>query len=123
MPQPIVHFEIAARDADALKAFYETLLGWKIVADRPVDWYGLIDAKQGADFGIDGGLYKVGDGDQPGVRIYANVDDADVYMSRVESLGGKVIRPAGDIREAGIRVGVFSDPEGNVIGVVAPASP
>ena len=30
MPQPIVHYEIAAKDAKKLQAFYEGLFGWKM---------------------------------------------------------------------------------------------
>ena len=67
-------------------------------------------------------MYQVGENDSPGVRLYANVDDADAYMARVEALGGKIIAPAREIPGAGIKTGVFSDPEGNVIGVVAPVA-
>ena len=119
MPQPIVHFEIAAKDADRLKAFYADLLGWKITAfEGPMSFYSQIDGKQGAEFGIDGGLYRVSGDDTAGVRVYANVDSADAYAAKVEGLGGKVIVQPNEVPGAGIKIALFLDPEGNAIGVV-----
>lgn len=123
MPQPIVHYEIAAKDLPALKRFYTDFLGWDIQAFGPAGDqagdYEMIDGKQGAAFGIDGGMYPVGqDGDVPGVRLYANVDSADAYAGRIESLGGTVIVQPMEVPGAGIKVALFLDPEGNPIGVV-----
>lgn len=118
MPQPIVHFEIAAKDAKQLQGFYASLFGWKINANNPMQ-YGMVDAKQGAAFGIDGGIYaKAGARDAAGVRIYANVDNADAYMAKAVKLGAKVVAPARAIPEMGIKTGLFRDIEGNLIGVV-----
>ncbi len=118
MPQPIVHYEIAAKDSKKLKGFYEGMFGWKF-EPAPLPGYDMIEGKQGAEFGINGGLYQIEEaGDQPGVRIYANVDSADAYMAKVEGLGGKVIAPPMAPPGAGIKIGVFADPEGNVVGVV-----
>jgi predicted enzyme related to lactoylglutathione lyase len=118
MTQPIVHYAIAAKDGKKLHSFYESLLGWKFDA-TPMPSYEMIDGKQGADFGINGGIYQVEPGDdQPGIRIYANVDSAEAYMAKVEGLGGKVIVPSMEPPGAGIKIGLFADPEDNVVGVV-----
>ena len=117
MPKPIVHYEIAAKDAKKLEGFYEALFGWKVVHDAMPN-YGRIDGKQGADFGIDGGIYQVEGQDPAGVRIYANVDDAEAYLAKVAGLGGTVVVPANEVPGAGIKIGIFADPEGNVAGVV-----
>ena len=117
MPQPIVHYEIAAKDAKKLEAFYKGLFGWKM-SPAPQPNYNMIDGKQGADFGIDGGIYQVEGQDPAGVRMYANVDDAEAYMAKVAGLGGTVIAPAFDVPGGGIKIGIFTDPEGNVAGVV-----
>ena len=117
MPQPIVHYEIAAKDLDKLKSFYESLFGWTITNFGPEmrDYHG-IDGKQGAEFGIDGGMTQADD--MPGVRIYANVDSADEYAAKVEGLGGKVVMPPMEIPGTRIKIGLFLDPENNAIGVV-----
>ena len=120
MPQPIVHYEIAAKDFANVQSFYEKLFGWKFNSFGPqMAGYHGIDGKQGADFGIDGGIYPITqDGDVPGVRIYANVDSADAYASKVAALGGKVIVQPMTVEGAGIRIAMFLDPENNPIGVV-----
>jgi predicted enzyme related to lactoylglutathione lyase len=128
MPQPIVHFEIAAKDAKTLQRFYSTVFGWKINADNPMN-YGVVDAKQGAPFGIDGGIFQHGafqnaaPEDVPGIRIYAGVDDADGYMAKIEQAGGKIVYKADEVPGMGIRIGVAQDPEGNMIGVVQQLGP
>ena len=117
MPQPIVHYEIAAKDAKKLEVFYEGLFGWKF-APAPQPNYSMIDGKQGADFGIDGGIYQVEGQDPSGIRMYANVDDAEAYLAKVPGLGGTVIVPAFEVPGGAIKIGIFTDPEGNVAGVV-----
>jgi predicted enzyme related to lactoylglutathione lyase len=121
MPQPIVHFEIVAQDLPKLRAFYTALLDWKIAEPMAqMGDYALIDAKQGAPFGIDGGMYPRNPQDttMPPIRLYANVDSADAYAAKVEALGGRVVVPPTEVPGQGIRIALFMDPEGNGIGVV-----
>src|SRR6266508_485342 len=58
MAAPVVWFEIAGRDLDALTRFYGDLLGWKVDADNP-QRYGMVST--GAEGGIPGGIYAPGD--------------------------------------------------------------
>jgi predicted enzyme related to lactoylglutathione lyase len=117
MPQPITHFEINARDSVKISNFYSGLFGWNIDANNPMN-YGLVSTKDG-DLGIDGGIYQQdGAGDALGVRIYAQVDDAQAYLNKAEELGGKIVGQAMEVPGAGIIVGMFTDPEGNLFGVV-----
>ena len=119
MPRPIAHFEIAARDAQTLQAFYGALFDWDINADNPMS-YGLVTAKDG-DAGIDGAIYNhdaEDENDRPGIRLYMQVDDADAYAARAEELGGKSMGPAEEVPGFGIKVGGLIDPEGNIIGVI-----
>ncbi len=119
MPQPVVHFEISARDSGKITEFYSSLFGWTVNADNPMN-YGLANTKDG-ELGIDGGIYQQqGPDDTPGLRVYAQVDDADAYLAKAQGLGGKIIMPAMEVPGMGIRVGLFEDPEGNRFGVVQP---
>ncbi len=52
--------------------------------------------------------------------MYAQVDDADAYLSKAQELGAKIVVPAMEVPGAGIRIGQFDDPEGNRFGVVQP---
>jgi predicted enzyme related to lactoylglutathione lyase len=120
MPQPIVHYEIAANDLPKVKKFYEDLLGWKITTFGPQmgDYHG-IDAKQGAPFGIDGGMMARQDQDKlPAVRLYANVDSADAFFAKAKEMGCPTIMDPMSIEGAGIRIALVLDPEGNPIGCV-----
>ena len=66
---------------------------WSINADNSMK-YGLASAKEGK-LGTDGGLYQTEDAnDQPGVRLYAQVDDAQAYIEQAASLGGTVVGEA-----------------------------
>ena len=117
MPQPVVHFEINARDSAKITGFYTSLFGWTVDANNPMN-YGLTMTRDG-ETGIDGGIYQQGDAeDAPGIRIYAQVDDAQAYLDKAEELGGKALGAASEVPGAGIVVGMFADPEGNLFGVV-----
>ena len=119
MPQPVVHFEISTKDQKKITDFYSGLFGWSINADNPMS-YGLANTKDG-ELGIDGGIYEQqGPEDTPGLRLYAQVDDADAFLAKAQQLGGKLLMPAVEVPGMGIRVGQFLDPEGNHFGVVQP---
>ena len=119
MPQPVVHFEISAKDQAKITEFYSRLFCWTVNADNPMN-YGMASTRDG-DLGIDGGIYQQHDSqDTAGIRIYAQVDDADAFLAKAQELGGKVVMPAAEIPGAGIRVGQFEDPEGNRFGVFQP---
>ena len=119
MANPIIHFEMASKDTKKVQEFYSKLFGWNINADNPMN-YGLASTKEG-ELGIDGGFYQTADGnDRPGLRIYAQVADADACLKQVEQLGGKVLSPAVEVPGMGIKTAQFTDPEGNLFGVVQP---
>ncbi len=117
MSNPVVHFEIASKDTGNVRDFYSKLFGWSIDADNPMN-YGVASTKEG-ELGIDGGLYQTEDAnDQPGVRLYAQVDDAQAFLEMAASLGGTVVGEAQEVPGQGIKVGQFLDPEGNIFGVI-----
>ena len=119
MPQPVVHFEINAKDQGKISDFYTRLFGWSVNGDNSMN-YGIFSAKEG-ELGIDGGIYQQQDPqDTPGIRIYAQVDDAEAYLAKAQAMGGEIVVPAMEVPGQGIRVGQFEDPEGNRFGVVQP---
>ncbi len=108
---PVVHFELFAKDAPALGAFYGELFGWSL-QDLPDIRYVLIDTRAGA--GISGGILTVPDGwRQP--MFYVSVDDLQLALDRVERAGGATTLPP--ITEM-VSFAQFSDPEGNVLGLL-----
>ncbi len=108
---PVVHFELFAKDAPALGTFYAELFGWSL-QDMPDIRYVLIDTRAGA--GINGGILTVSDGwRQP--MFYVRVDDLQAALNRVEQAGGATTLPP--ITEV-VRFAQFTDPDGNVVGLV-----
>lgn len=116
MPNPVVHFEVNGKDGAKLQKFYADAFGWKIDANNPMQ-YGVVEA-QGS--GIGGGV-SGGDG-TPHVTIYIEVDDPAAYLKKVQSLGGKVVMDVTTIPGM-VTMAQFTDPEGNMVGIVAPGTP
>jgi predicted enzyme related to lactoylglutathione lyase len=123
MGQPVVHFEIVGKDAQALQRYYSDLFGWEISADNPLN-YGLV-AREGnlnADgVGIGGGVGGGPEGYSGHVTFYVEVPDVEAALAKAESLGGSRVMGPEKIME-GVEIGLFTDPEGHVVGVVKSAS-
>ncbi len=110
MANPVVHFEIAAKDGKALQEFYTQAFGWSVDADNPMQ-YGMVAAE---GEGIGGGIGQ----EDPGlVTIYVQVDDPAAHLQKVTALGGKVVQDVTQV-PGGPTIARFSDPAGNVIGLV-----
>jgi predicted enzyme related to lactoylglutathione lyase len=112
--RPVVHFEIASRDAARQQRFYADLFGWTINADNPMR-YGLVDT--GGSGGIGGAIAPAGEDGTTGVRIYVQVDDLARHLELAEKLGGRTLTPPTAIPGVG-DYAVFSDPEGIRIGLL-----
>jgi predicted enzyme related to lactoylglutathione lyase len=112
MKSPVIHFEVIGRDGKKLQQFYADLLGWQVDANNPMQ-YGLVASAEGEP-GIGGGI---GQGEAPMVTFYAQVEDLAAALKRAEELGGKTVMPPMEV-PGGPAIAQFSDPEGNVVGLV-----
>lgn len=117
MGQPVVHWEIGARDGAKLQEFYRALFDWKIQVDPNLN-YGVVDT--GGQGGINGGISTLPAEAPPYVTFYVQVDDLDACLSRAESLGGKTVMSPVPIPGVG-SIAMFTDPEGHLIGLFKPA--
>ena len=113
MPNPVVHWEITARDAKKMEEFYANLFGWHVESDNPMN-YGFVDTH--TDTGINGGIPQAQEGDQPRVILYVEVDDLQAYLDRAEELGGRTLMPPTEIPGI-VTIAMFADPEGQHDGV------
>lgn len=122
MQNPVVHFEIAGKDPQALQQYYQDLFDWSIVDASPMpDFpYGIINAPEQGP-GIGGGIGGVMEGG-PYVTFYVQVEDIQAALDRAVELGGSVIRPVMSIPGT-VTVAMFQDPEGNCLGLVASEAP
>lgn len=112
MGQPVVHFEIAGKDAKKLQGFYAGLFGWHIDASNPMN-YGVVDTH--GEGGIGGGIGQA-QGENH-VTFYVQVGDPQAYLNRIESMGGRTVVPVTEIPDM-VTFALFADPEGNVVGLV-----
>jgi predicted enzyme related to lactoylglutathione lyase len=123
MGQPVVHFEVVGKDGDKLQAYYSQLFGWKFDADNPMR-YGMVQregnvSREGIDIG--GGVGTGPDGYPGHVTFYVEVPDVEAALAQAESLGGtRVMGPEKPMDM--VEIGLFTDPEGHLIGLVKSAS-
>jgi predicted enzyme related to lactoylglutathione lyase len=125
MGQPVVHFEITGQDGGALQRYYSELFGWEIDANNPMN-YGLVprDGNVNAEgIGLGGGIGQGPEGYPGHVTVYVEVPDVEASLAQAESLGGTRAMGPAKVME-GVEIGLFTDPEGHVIGVIkaAPAA-
>ncbi len=113
MANPVVHFEIQAKEPKKVQDFYKNLFGWSIDDNNPMK-YGIVNTN--SEGGIGGGIGPSPEGVNR-VTFYVDVDDLQAYLDKAEKLGGKTIMPPTVIPDM-ITLAMFSDPEGNIIGMV-----
>ena len=114
MAAPVVWFEIAGRDLDALTRFYGDLFGWKVDAGNP-QRYGMVET--GGEGGIPGGIFAPGGEVGEYVSFYVGVQGLEERLRHAERLGAKVVQPPTPI-SATARVAMLLDPEGHRIGLL-----
>ena len=121
MAGAVVHFEIPADDVERAGAFYRDAFGWNI-NPMPEMEYTMLGTTPTSDEGmpsepgaINGGMFEREDDISTPV-ITIDVDDIDAALSKVESLGGKTVRPGVAVGEMGFAA-YFTDSEGNLMGL------
>ena len=77
--------------------------------------YGIVDTH--TENGIGGGIGGAQEGQPNMVTFYVQTVDIEASLKKAVALGGKVVMPATEIPNM-VTFALFSDPEGNVIGLV-----
>src|ERR1700710_2806989 len=117
MGQPVVHFEVVGKDGDKLKSYYAEMFDWEVKDDNPMK-YGLVDAAAGSvGPGIAGGIGQGPEGYEGHITFYVEVPDVEAALAKAEGLGGTRMMGPEQVME-GLVIGLFTDPEGHVIGVM-----
>ena len=119
MGYPVVHFEVIGRDGEALRRFYSELFGWEMQTD-PELRYSIVSREDNLSpegIGIGGGIGEGPEG-QPGhLTFYVGGPDVGEALAHAERLGGtRLMGPMSPME--GLELGLFTDPEGHVVGVV-----
>jgi predicted enzyme related to lactoylglutathione lyase len=119
MGQAVVHFEITGKDGKALSSYYSQLFDWEVDANNPMG-YGIVDREKNAGsdgIGIGGGIATAPEGYPGHVTFYVEVPDVEASLGKAEALGGTRMMGPEEVME-GLIIGLFTDPEGHVIGVM-----
>lgn len=117
MPNRPVHFEIPAEDVDRAIKFYENVFGWTFQkwGDQP---YWLVMTGPNSEPGINGGMMKRRDPNQPQVNTI-QVADLDAMIAKVVSEGGENVVPKMPIPTVGW-LAYCKDTDGNIFGMMQP---
>src|SRR4051812_45483467 len=124
MGQAVVHFEIAGKDPDKLQSYFSELFGWEIDADNEFK-YGNVQREGNTNsdgIGIGGGISGGPEGYDGHVTFYVQVPDVEAALAKAESLGGTRVMGPEEVMED-LTIGLFTDPEGHVIGVMTSGAP
>ena len=114
MANPVMHFELIARDRAKLRGFYGKLFGWR-EQDYPDAEYTILQS--GAGMGIDFAIGSSMAGLASGPTIYVAVDDVGTMLGAARKEAGvEVVQEPYEIPGMG-QFAVFTDPEGNRIGL------
>ena len=84
MPGKLVHFEIAAKDANRGKEFYSAVFGWQFENAMPEFGYWMTQTGEGQ-----GGAVYTAQADEQGPIVYFDTDDIDASAASVRELGGE----------------------------------
>ena len=117
MGQPVMQWQILARDPDKVTAFYSTLFGWRVNADNPMG-YRMVDT--GSERGIKGGVWPIGNEGHPYVQLFVEVSDVAACVAQAQWLGGQVVIPP-QVLPGGDEMAVVLDTEGLSLGLMKTA--
>ena len=122
---PVVHFEMPAKDRKRVIEFYSKTFGWQMQQlDEKMSNYILAGTTETDEKGmvktpgtINGGFYETKKKEAP--HLVISVDDLNKHMEMVKKAGGKILDKPMEIQGIGMFV-MFTDTEGNKVGMLQP---
>ena len=107
----IVHIEFKSSDFARTSAFYAKLFDWQTERNASGSYMKF----DGSD-GPSGGWVRADLVQSPGPIAYLTVDDLAAKLDEVERAGGRVLVRSMPFAGGG-EIGLFADPDGNVLGL------
>ena len=119
MPR-VAHFEIYTDNPEAVQSFYREIFGWNFqkFEGGPVEYW-LITTGPDDQAGINGGMTRPREGQNPGTLNTIAVASLDQTIKAIEQRGGKICVPKMAIPRVGW-LAYAEDPAGNVFGIIEP---
>lgn len=123
MKNAVDWFEIYTSDFKRAKKFYTEVFKYQLTdietnSDRHDQMEYAVFPNAGNNGGASGALVKI-DEAKPGIGgtlVYFATKDINTELSRVESAGGKIVRPKLQVGDFGF-IALIEDTEGNMIGL------
>jgi uncharacterized protein len=112
MSNPVLQWQIVARDPDAVTAFYAKLFGWKVTKANALG-YRQVDTGNG----IAGGVWPAPPDAPSFVQLFVGVDDVPAAVAEATRLGATVIVPPSVLPD-GDHIAILADPGGITFGVM-----
>jgi hypothetical protein len=113
---PVVQWQIVAKDPDAVARFYSALFGWKVQTNNALG-YRVIETGNGR--GIDGGVWPSPPEGHNLVQLFVEVEDIDAALVKATSLGATIIVPKSELPD-GDALAIVLDPAGLSFGMYRP---
>jgi predicted enzyme related to lactoylglutathione lyase len=117
MGQPVMQWQILAKEPAKLADFYTRLFAWEINTNNALN-YRMVDT--GSERGINGGIWPAPPTGHSMVSLYVEVDDVTAFVTKATSLGGKVVIPPQTLPD-GDEMAIILDLEGIPVGLFRPA--
>ena len=103
-------------DAGKSQKFYADMFGWKLGEPAPeLGNYAMADSSSA---GLSGGIGSEGPGGRARTTFYVDAPDLQAALDRATQLGCKVASPPMTIPGTSISLAQFTDPDGNLVGLV-----
>jgi predicted enzyme related to lactoylglutathione lyase len=113
---PVVQWQIVAKEPEAVARFYAAMFGWKVRTDNAL---GYREVDTGSPRGISGGVWPSPPEGHNLVQLFVEVDDVDAYVARATTLGATVIVPKSELPD-GDALAIVLDPGGLSFGLYRP---
>jgi predicted enzyme related to lactoylglutathione lyase len=119
MGQPVMQFQILAKNADKAAEFYNNLFGWNIDTNNAL---GYRVVTTGSKQGIQGGIWPSPPAGHSMVQLFVEVEDVTAAVEQATELGGQVIIQPQTLPD-GDEMAMIIDPEGISFGLFKPKGP
>lgn len=118
MGQPVMQWQILAKNPEHSAEFYTALFGWTVNASNALG-YRAVDT--GARRGINGGIWPCSPEGKSMVQLFVEVDNVAAHVESCKRLGGSVVMGP-QLLPDGDEMAIIVDPEGLPVGLFRPAA-
>ena len=116
MGEPVVQWQILAKDPEKAERFYTSLFDWKANSDNALRYRRL---ETNHKRGIDGGVWPAPEAGHSMVQLFIEVNDVAGYVEKAVGLGASVLIPPQKLPD-GDELAIVLDPIGISFGLYKP---